>query len=120
RPEQGVEVDDVLAAEMDLLCLRVLQQLLEIQAFLRAIVLEGRQLADRRVEPDIEVFLFLDVRDADAEVGRVTRDVPVGERPLAAAFEPLLRLVYDLRLPPVRRLEPLLEEGAAFRSGQPE
>jgi len=36
RPEQGVEVDDVLADEMDLLGLRVLQQLLEIQAFLRA------------------------------------------------------------------------------------
>jgi len=51
RPEQGVEIDDVLADEMDLLGLRVLQQLLEIQAFLRAIVLEGRQVADRRVEP---------------------------------------------------------------------
>src|SRR5204863_8279345 len=40
--------------------------------------------------------------------------------PLAGAFEPLLRLVYDLRLQPARRLEPLLEEGAAFRIGEPE
>jgi hypothetical protein len=56
-----VEVDDVLADEVDLLGLGSCRKLLEVDAFLRAVVLQRGEIADRRVEPDVEVLLLGDV-----------------------------------------------------------
>ena len=81
RPEQRVEIDDVLADEMILIDVGALQKCIESDADLREVRLEAREIADRRVEPDVEVLAGR-IRDLDAEVRRVARDVPVGE-PLA-------------------------------------
>jgi hypothetical protein len=120
RPEQGVEVDDVLADEVDLLAFG--EGLFEIQTLAGAVVLERCQIADRRVEPDVQVFLFRDVGDADAEIRRIARDVPVGEGLLltfrAGALQPFLGLVDHLGLQPAGGLQPILDEAAALRIGQ--
>ena len=88
RPEQRVEVDDVLADEVILLDVGRGHELVEAARFGRVraaggagieVLLERRQIADRRVEPDVEVFARR-VRDLDAEVRRIARDVPVVER----------------------------------------
>jgi hypothetical protein len=73
------------------------------------IVLERRQIADRRVEPDVEV-LARRVGDLDPEVGRVAADVPVGEAAVAVLvdLEPFADLVQHLGLEPPRRVGPLL------------
>ena len=98
-PEQGVEVGDVLADEVVDLGGAVLRpEVVEAElAALRpdpaAQVLEARHVADGRVQPDVEV-LARPVRDLEAEVGRVARDVPV----LEALREPLVELVGDLGL----------------------
>ena len=60
-------------------------------------LLSAREIAHRRVEPDVEVFAGR-VGNRDAEIRRVARDVPVGE--LASRFpvaQPLLDLVQRLR-----------------------
>ncbi len=120
RPEQRVEVDDVLADEVDLLGVRGGQECFErprLALGLRLagieVVLERGEIADRRVEPDVEVLPGR-VGDRDAEVGRIARDVPVGERLVAFALEPFLRLVRHLRLQPAV-LRPRLEERDALR-----
>ncbi len=78
RPEEHVEIDDVLADEVHLFRGRVGKKRLEIQAALRAQGLERGEIADRRIEPDIEI-LARRIGNLDAEIRRVARDVPVGE-----------------------------------------
>jgi hypothetical protein len=119
-PEQGVEVDDVLADEVDHLRVGRGQEFLEaacLTIFLCLarieIILQRGKIADRRVEPDIEVFSG-QIGDRDAEVGRVARDVPVAERLVAFGVQPLPRLVDDLRLQPAGLLQPLAQEGHAL------
>ena len=94
----------------------------EVDALLREMRLEAREIADRRVEPDVEV-LARRVRDRDAEVRRIARDVPVGE-PLAAVAAPSpshsQRLVRDLGLQPSRRAASTPQELDAGRVGEPE
>ena len=125
RPEQHVEIDDVLADEVHLLERRVGEQRVEVDAVVRAPGLQRGQVTDRRVEPDIEI-LSRRVGDLDAEVRRIAGDVPVGElaarhrgaarlvgsRPFA---EPLLRLGQHLGLQsrlavPVALAGPALQE----------
>ena len=121
-----MEVDDVLADEVDLLDGRVGQELVEVRARrARAcpveVVLQRGEVADRRIEPDVEV-LARRIRDLDAEVGRVARDVPVAE----AACRPSPRatrctLLSDLGLQPARRVRSsCLQELDAARVRQPE
>ena len=124
RPEQRVEVDDVLADEVNLLDVRRGEEFLEAaQLALRArlaaveVVLERGEIADRRIEPHVEVFAGR-VRNRDAEVRRIARDVPVAERLVAAAAQPFARLVGDRRLQPSRRVEPALQELDALRIGE--
>src|SRR5204862_4755959 len=93
---------------------------IEIDALAVAVVLQAGEVADRRVEPDVEVFLLRDIRYANAEIGRIARDVPVGERFLAFALEPFLRLVHHLWLQPTGRVEPAPQEIPAARIGQAE
>ena len=70
-----------------------------LRAALVEVVLQRGEVADRRVEPDVEV-LARRVGDLDAEVGRVAADVPVGEAAVAVLvdLEPLADLVQHLGL----------------------
>ena len=121
-PEQRVEVRDVLADEMHLLHVGVGEKLVVVDAGLGEIVLQGGEVADRGVQPDVEV-LARRVGDLDAEVGRVAADVPVAQATgtgLLVLVEPFLDLVEHLGLqaPDVGR--PFLQEVEAARVGQAE
>jgi hypothetical protein len=120
RPEQRVEVDDVLADEVHLLDRRIGQVGVDIVPAPGEQVGERGEVAHGRVEPDVEV-LARRVGDLDAEVGRVARDVPVAQA-AAAVFglgEPFADLVGHLGLQ-LAVLRPLFEEGHAARVGQAE
>ena len=136
RPEQRMEVDDVLADEMHLPVrpLRILTGLrvdegIEVQTALLAQRLQRGQVAHRGVQPHVEV-LARRIRDGNAEVGLIARDVPVGQR-VAGAFalgrfpigciaaQPFARLVGHLGLQPALR-QPVMQELAAARIGQAE
>src|SRR3546814_11026260 len=76
RPEQAVEVDDVLADEVVQLGLAAGRKVLEeVRAVAFAQRLEAAQVADRRVQPDVQELARV-AGDLEAEVGRVARDVP--------------------------------------------
>ncbi len=107
RPEQGVEVDDVLADEMVQLGAGVLvPEGVEVQfREARAEVLEAGHVADRRIEPDIEVLARL-VGNLEAEIGRIAGDVPF----VQAAVEPFGDLVRH-RILQGAAAGPLLEHG---------
>ena len=99
RPEQGVEGDDVLADEVHLLQRRVGHVGGKVFAAPVQQVFQRGQVANRRVQPDVEV-LARRVRDGDAEVGRIAADVPVAHRGLAVLvqLEPFADLVQHLGL----------------------
>ena len=93
-PEQGVEIDDVLADEVVHLALGVgTPELVEVDARSGAVVLEARHVADGGIDPYVEV-LALGTGNLEAEIRRVPADVPG----LQALVEPLGKLVGDLRL----------------------
>ena len=101
-----MEVDDVLADEVDLLRVGCQQKLLEAAQLAPGarlakveVTLQRGEIADRRIQPDIEI-LPRRIRNRDAEVGRVARDVPVAQHLLTGAGQPFARLVGDLRLQP--------------------
>ena len=102
-PEQGVEGDDVLADEVDLLQIRVGHVGGIVLPPLVQQVLERGQVAHRRIQPDIKILAWC-IRDLDAEVGRIARDVPVAQAIAGAAVgvgahaEPFLDLVGHLGL----------------------
>ena len=90
RPEQGVEVDDVLADEVVQLGGGILvPERIEVQ-LRRAIaqVLEAGHVADWRIQPHIEILARF-ARNLEAEVRRIAGDVPL----LQAAVEPFGELV---------------------------
>ena len=98
RPEQRVEVHDVLPDEVVLLGRRAgLHPFVEVQTALGAQVLEAGVVTDRGVEPHVEVLARC-AGDLEAEVRRVARDVPVGQRGFAVFAEPFLHLVGRFRL----------------------
>ncbi len=86
RPEQRVEIDDVLADEVvDLRVAFGLPVAFEIEVTAPpAEVEKAREIADRRVEPDVEVLAGF-AGNLEAEIRRVAGDVPV----LEARCEPL-------------------------------
>src|SRR5690606_28378901 len=92
RPEQGVEINDVLADEVVELGLGVgVPVLVEVQVRAPAAqVLEAGHVADGGVEPDVEE-LAGGIGNLEAEVGRVAADIPF----LQAGIEPLCQLVGD-------------------------
>ena len=102
-PEQGVKGDDVFADEVVLLQLVVGHVGVVVFAAFVQQVLQRRQVAHGRVEPHIKVFGWCPIdrriRDFDAKVRRVTRDVPVAQAFAGAAIgvgahgEPLFDLV---------------------------
>ena len=112
RPEQRVEVGDVLADEVVLLGRRVGHEGFIVAAGLREIILQRRQVTDRRVQPHVEV-LARRIRYLDAEVGRVAADIPVSQARFAV--QPFARLVCDFRLQACRIQRPFAQEGGTFR-----
>jgi hypothetical protein len=101
RPEQQVEGNDVLADEVYLLGRRVVEEGLEVDAFLAEVVLQAGQVADRRVQPDVEELARC-IRNRDAEVGRVARDIPVGQfSPIRPAIRDTLLTISGCRRPGV-------------------
>ena len=128
-PEQRVEVGDVLADEVVLLDVGRGHELGEAagvavlrgRAALVEPVLQRGQIADRRIQPDIEE-LARRVRDLDAEVGCVAADVPVAQAALTLFIlgEPFLDLVEHLGLELARLGGPVLQELDAARVRQPE
>ena len=77
RPEQGVEIQDVLADEMHQFGLGVGPPPgVEIEALVFGIPGKARHVAHRRIQPHIEI-LARRVGDFETEIGRVAADVPV-------------------------------------------
>ena len=120
-PEQGVEVEDVLADEMHQLGVAARAQegvLLDCGACGLApgdVIGEAAEVADRRVEPDVEELLALGAGNREAEVGRIARDVPIGEPVFTLLAEPLLHLVGGLGLQPLAALGEAAQERLAAR-----
>ena len=117
-PEQRVEGDDVLADEMELLGGWVGHEGVVINTDLAKVVFQGRQVANRRVEPHIEIFARR-IRDFDAEVGCVAADVPIAHLGLAvgAGLDPLADFVEYLGLHRTA-LGPLFQKRQTARIGQ--
>ena len=90
RPEQGVEVNDVLADKVIQLGAGIgIPESIKTQfRATLAQVLEAGHVANGRVQPDVKILAGL-VRDLEAEVGRITADIPL----VQAAVEPLGDLV---------------------------
>ncbi|MNS74617.1 hypothetical protein D3C72_1080990 [compost metagenome] len=119
-----MEIDDVLADEVDLFGAAIgVEQGVEIQPLDRAIRFQRRQIAHGRVQPHVEI-LARRVRDVDAEVGRIARDVPVAQLGLAVfSAQPFARLGQHFRLQVLAAVGvgtggPLLQELHAARVGQ--
>src|SRR5437016_8623037 len=68
-------------------------ELLDPPAVVLAPLVGAREVPDRGFKPDVEVLLALS-RDAEPEIRRIPRDVPVAQR----LGEPLVDEVADLRL----------------------
>ena len=93
RPKQRVEIEDVFANEMVLLGGRIgLGPFVEIQSFFRAQVFETGVVADRRIEPDVEIFARR-VWNFKAEIRRVARNIPVREFVLVTFAEPFAHFI---------------------------
>ncbi len=108
RPEQRVEIQDVLADEVHQLGFRIRPPPgIEIEAVVLRVAGEARHVAYRRVEPDIEI-LARRAGNLEAEIGRVAADVPVRQ----AGGEPFLHLVGGLVLQRAR-FRPFAQEGLA-------
>ncbi len=109
RPEQTVEVDDVLAEKVVQFRLALgvafcFQEGVEVDFARFAQRLEARQVPDRRIQPDVEV-LARRAGDLKAEVGRVARDVPSAQ----AGVHPLHQLGAHTRMRDVPG-QPLAQE----------
>ena len=108
RPEQAVEIDDVLADEVMQLGIAACAQVgVEVEAACRAQRLEAGQVADRRVQPDVEVFARR-AGDLEAEIGRIARDVPGAQA--AFGIQPLAQLGLDPGNGDIA-FQPLAQEG---------
>lgn len=108
RPEQAVEVDDVLADEMVQFGAGAGAQVgVEVFAVLVAQGLEAGQVADRGIQPDVEILAGL-AGDFKAEVGGIAGDVPGAQA--AVGIEPFAELGLDAGQGDVAG-EPLAQEG---------
>ena len=116
RPEQGVEVGDVLADEVVQLGGAVGSPPgVEVGAGALAPVFEAGHVADGGVQPHVEVLAGC-VRDLETEIGRVAADVPV----LQAGLEPLAQLVGDFGLHVFALQSPLAQHGLELAEGEEE
>ena len=114
-PEQAVKVEDVLADEVVQLGVAVRSpEVVEGDPLAVAELTEARHVADRCVDPDVEVLVRC-IRDLEAEVRRVARDVPVPQ----PVVEPLAELVHHLALQ-AAVADPLLEQVPVVGQAQEE
>jgi len=126
RPEQGMEIEDVLADEMDQLgAVPGLQEVVAVDrdAVGRAavdVVGEAAEVADRGIQPDVEELRAERARYREAEVGGVARDVPVGQLRVTGRAQPLQHLVRRLRLQVAGLLGVVAQESLAARVGKAE
>ena len=112
-----MEVNDVLADEVILIDVWILQKLREVDPAARQMGLEACKVPDRRIEPHIEEFPRR-IGNRDAEVGRIARNVPV-RKPFAIGLgaEPFASLVRDFGLQSAI-LRPRAQKIDARRIGQ--
>ena len=126
-PEQRVEIGDVFADEVVLLGGRVGNEVVIAARFaagsqgaaLVKVVLQRGQIANGRVQPHVEVFARR-VGNFDAEVGRVTGNVPIAQAAIAVCVfrKPLLDFVQHLGLQVTIGMRPCLQELGATRVAQ--
>ncbi len=89
-----MKIDDVLADEMIELCIGVGKPVtVEVQALAIAEIFKAGHIADRGVDPDVEILARC-IGDFESEVGRVTTDIPL----LQILIEPFAQLVGNLIL----------------------
>src|SRR5580692_1724152 len=69
------------------------EEVIEFQAAARTELCKARQIADRRIKPDVKIFPGR-VRNFEAEVGRVARNVPIPK----TLREPFIQLAHDALL----------------------
>ena len=94
RPEQAVEIDDVLADKVVQLGVAALLPVgVEGVAGALTVVLEAGDIAYGGIQPHVEILAWLS-RDFEAEVGRIAADVPL----LQAGIGPFAEFVRDLGL----------------------
>ena len=106
RPEQRVEIRDVLADEVVDFGLRAAPPVVQLLALPPAPLQRRADVADRGVEPDVPVVAGA-VGNLEAEVRRRPRNVPVVER---LAEEVAGQVVGDFRLEVPAPLRPLFQE----------
>ena len=121
RPEQGMEIDNILADEMHLLQIRLGQIGLKISRAAAALdeqVFQCRQITDRRIQPDIEI-LARRIRYLDTKVRVVPADVPIAQAGFARgiAGKPFFHLVGHLGLQ-LAVLRPALQKCHTARVAQ--
>ena len=118
RPEEGVEIDDVLADEVvELPVAAGPPPSVEVEALVMgapAQVEEARHVTDGGVEPDVEILAGV-AGNFEAEIGGVAADVPV----LQAFAEPLLELVGH-RPVDGAAVDPFAQHAAEGRHGEEE
>ena len=59
RPKQGMEIHDIFTDEVVYLVFVTIPEIFEIQAVFITIILDRRHVADRGIEPHVEVFIVL-------------------------------------------------------------
>ena len=109
-PEQGMEVDDVLANKVVYLGAGVwCPKIVKVQiAILIAQVLKTCHIADGGVHPDIKIFACC-ARNSETKVGRIPRDIPSAQ----AILQPLGKLIGYFRLHGVATGPPFEKFGVA-------
>ena len=85
-----MKIHNIFADKVHLLGRAVrVEQGLKIEASFGAIRLEGCQIADRSIEPNIKILAWR-VRNFDPKIGRIARDIPIAQVGfLVAVAEPL-------------------------------
>jgi hypothetical protein len=116
-----MKVEDVLADEVIELGGRIRPPVLvEIEPLAVAEILERAHVADRRVEPDVEILAGR-VGDLEAEVRCESREMSQSVSLFSPTLaQPLLQLVGRFVLQPPFALRPAAQKGLAARIGKPE
>src|SRR5262249_32938380 len=105
RPEQRVKIDDVLADDVVNSRLWVMPVGVKIPAGVATKFLGRGDVADRRIEADVEILIGL-AGNFEAKVGTVATHIPVTQ----ALVEPGLDKIPHLRLQPPGRTHPLAQK----------
>ena len=98
RPKQCVKIDNVFANKVIKLGLCVFTPVLvKIQAFFFTELLKACHIADRRIEPNIEILARC-TRNFKTKVGRITRDIPFAQITIQPFSELVGHFLLDMAL----------------------